>query len=198
MNLTSEQVHWIIGGWIAIIACFLILNETRVLAARWVRWLLPVGMLAVGIELIIDPLLHGAAAPGGYEHETAQHFMLGAGLIVVAALEGLREKEVLRHRFWSMVMPTGLIAAGAVFMFHAQHEASVPIIVLIAQHRVYGVTLWLAGLAKALAEIRSHKTRTFAAGWLVLLLLFGFELLLYTEGGSLFGESFLEHSGHMK
>jgi hypothetical protein len=198
MNLTSEQVHWIVGGWISIIALLLILNETGVLATRWVRWLLPIGMLAVGIELIFDPLLHGAAAPGGYEHETAQHFMLGAGLIAVGAIEGLREKEILRRRFWSMVLPTGLVATGAVFLFHAQHEASVPMVVLIAQHRVIGATLWLAGLAKALAEIKSQKTRPFAVVWLVLLLLFGFELLLYTEGGSLFGESFVEHSGHIK
>ena len=47
-----------------------------------------------------------------------------------------------------------------------------------------GLTLITAGIAKALSAIGHHRTQAFAVAWLVPLLLFGLELLVYTEAGA--------------
>jgi hypothetical protein len=84
----------------------------------------------------------------------------------------------------------GLVALGVIFLFHAQHEAAGPAILLVAQHRILGATLCLAAVAKALAETGQPKLRPFASGWLLLVLPAGLQLLLYTEGGA------PAHAGH--
>lgn len=60
---------------------------------------------------------------------------------------------------------------------------------LLAQHRVMGATLLVAVVGKALRELQSERTRGFEFGWLFALLLFGVELLLYTEEAATSGHA---------
>ena len=56
-----------------------------------------------------------------------------------------------------------------------------------------GATLALTGATKAVSELVTDENKKFRLVWLFLLLLFGFELLLYTEGNSIFGQSGGQH-----
>ncbi len=85
---------------------------------------------------------------------------------------------------------------GGMFLFHARHEAAAPAIVLTVQHRIFGATLAVAALAKAAAELGGEKARAFRVAWLLPLLVFGLEMLLYTEGGAGMAGHGAAHGGH--
>jgi len=85
---------------------------------------------------------------------------------------------------------------GGMFLFHAQHEAAASAIVLTVQHRIFGATLAVAALAKAAAELGGEKARAFRVAWLLPLLVFGLEMLLYTEGGAGMAGHGTAHGGH--
>lgn len=183
MGLTSEQVHWIIGGLVTAFALVLILHQTGVLKARLLRYLLGGGVAALGVQVLLDPLIHGSAAPEGYGAETLQHMVQGLVVLGVGVVEILRARERLRHRAWKFVLPVGLSLVALVFLFHAQHKVEGPMVLLVVQHQILGATLLVAAVAKALGELEREATRSFAVTWLVVLLLAGVELLLYSEGG---------------
>ena len=85
MGLTSEQVHWIFGAALVIGALLLLMRALGRVAGRWVDFIMP-GLLGLfGVELLLDPLVHGIAGPGNYAKETAQHFVLGGVLIAASA-----------------------------------------------------------------------------------------------------------------
>lgn len=184
MGLTSEQVHWIVGGLVSVFALVLILHQTGALQARPFRYLLGAGITALGIQVLLDPLIHGSAAPEGYGAETAQHMVQGVLILGVGVVELLRAREKLRHSVWRFILPLGLSLVALVFLFHAQHEAEGPTVLLLVQHRILGATLLVAAVAKALGELEREPARAFAVTWLVVLLLAGLELLLYSEGGT--------------
>lgn len=184
MGLTSEQVHWIVGGLVSVFALVLILHQTGALQARPLRYLLGGGITALGVQVLLDPLIHGSAAPEGYGAETVQHMVQGVLILGVGVVELLRAREKLRHRAWRFGLPVGLAFVALVFLFHAQHKAEGPMVLLVVQHRILGATLLVAGAAKALGELDREATRSFAVTWLVVLLIAGLELLLYSEGGT--------------
>jgi hypothetical protein len=181
MGLTSEQVHWVLGGAISLIAVILLLRAAGVLRASWPRYFLPFGLLLLAGETFLDPLIHGLGTPQHEAAETAQHFVMGGLMAAVGLVELQRARDRLRSRFWGFLLPVGLLAVGILFLVHAQHDSAAPAILLIVQHRVMGATLVVAAAAKFLAELGQDKTRSFEAGWLVAMLVFGLELLLYTE-----------------
>ncbi len=184
MNLTSEQVHWIGGVAFTIVAVLLILHKTRVMRAGWLPYLLPILLIGYGVESFIDPLIHGTAKPQNYGTESLQHIIQGTSMLIVGGVELFRTRGRLKHYAWGLILPLGLFIVGGLFMFHAQHEADVPPVLLLVQHRIFAITLWMTAVTKALAEWPNKSSQAFSVAWLLPLLLFGLELLVYTEGSS--------------
>lgn len=196
MNLTSEQVHWVFGAVLFVVPIPLILDELGVLDGRWPSFIVPIALFAIGLALILDPLIHGRAAPAEYSHETGQHLVLGAMALAMGGVEAARALGGLESSVWALVLPLGLVIAGLLFFFHAQHQADVPVLLLAVQHRTIGVILTVAGVTKAVAEM-SHAP-ALRAGWLLLVLVLGLQLLLYTEGRSLLGGFNASGEGHAR
>lgn len=187
MGLTSEQVHWIFGFVLFSTGSFILAYNFRLVSAVWLRYLLPVVLTILSVELLLDPLLHGDAAPDSYGAETAQHTALGIMLLVVSMIEYARMWGKLSHLIWAMILPAGMVIAGTVFILHAQHDANVPMILLMTQHRIIGVTMITLGLVKALGEFPKDWAKAFHLTWPLLLIILGTQFLLYTEGQTLFG-----------
>jgi ketosteroid isomerase-like protein/uncharacterized membrane protein HdeD (DUF308 family) len=196
MQLTSEEVHWLIGGAIVVASGVALLHESGMSKQGWLRFAIPLLLIVAALMLAFDPLLHGTAAPQNYAQETGQHLLMGIAFLFVAAVETLRALGRLAARGWGLVLPAGLVFAGIMFLRHAQHDTDVPMIVLMAQHRVHGATLLLAGLILAAAEFAVSRRQLLRTAALSLALLFGVQMLLYTEGRFLFGSPSPDHLAH--
>lgn len=196
--LTSEQVHWIFGAALVAGAALLVLRATGRVQGRWVDFVVPTLLLLFGIELLIDPLVHGTAAPGNYSRETAQHFGLGGLLIATAAAELIRAFRRLDSFAWRLPLVIALLVSAGVFLFHAQHDADVPMLLLMTQHRVIGATLAVAALAVLLTSPTEADKARRPLAFPLLILVLGLEFLIYTEGNSLFGPAGGEMSSHAR
>lgn len=193
MQLSSEQIHWIDGALVVLFSVALIALEMRRHSFNWTKFFVPAGLLILAAGLIFDPLFHGSAVTESFEREIGQHFWLGLILTPAAAIETGLAFGLLRGKFWRMILPLALTLVGAGFFFHAQHQADASAMLLMTQHRIMGATLALAGATKAVNEFVTDENKEFKLVWLFLLLLFGIELLLYTEGNSIFGQSGDQH-----
>lgn len=187
MELTSEQVHWGFGGVLIAASIPLILK-----AAGRIRWsaldyLVPSLLGLMGIELLLDPLVHGTAAPGGYAVESAQHFLLGALLIGTSLAELVRVKRGAEGVAWRLPLVGALLVAAGVFIFHAQHDSDVPMMLLMIQHRFIGATFAVMALAVFIDAAKVPSGGGHALAFALLTLLLGIELVSYTEGNMLFG-----------
>ena len=160
------------------------LHETRHIKAAWVPYLLPALMIAYGIESFLDAFVHGSALPGNYAQESGEHFVQGGAMLIGGLGEWLRLRGRLRHSAWALLVPGALAVVGAFFWMHTQHDTTIPPIVLHIQHRLFAVALWLAALTRLITTWAPARTAGLASAWLAFLLMFGLELLLYTEGGS--------------
>lgn len=186
MNMTSEQVHWLFGAVLVGAAVLLMLRDSGRLHAGWLDYVTPGLLLLFGVELLVDPLVHGAAVPENYAAEAAQHFALGLLLIGSAVAEMVRLKRRSEGWLWRLPFAATLMIAAGVFALHAQHDSAVPMVLLMAQHRVIAATLATTSLVFLFASPRAGGPAPSA--FAVLILLLGFELLLYTEGKTVFGE----------
>lgn len=197
MGLTSEQVHWIFGAVMVAGAALLVLRATGRLQGRWIDFVVPALPFLFGIEMLVDPLVHGTAVPGNYAKEAAQHFALGGLLIVAAAAEAVRIIRAYDSFMWRVPLAFALLVSAGVFLFHAQHDADVPMLLLMTQHRVIGATLAVSALAVLVASPNESMGARRPLAFPLLILVLGFEFLLYTEGNSLFGSARPEGSSHM-
>ena len=191
MNLTSEQVHWMFGAVLASAALLLMLRENERIAGRWLDFVTPSLLLLFGIELLVDPLIHGANIPNNYGTETSQHWLFAILLLAAGAAEIARLRRRGAGWPWRLPLAATLVAGAAIFAFHAQHDSSAPMLVLIAQHRVIAATLALLSIAFVAAPPLERPRGPSPFSFLLLLL--GIELLLYTEGRSVFGEALTAH-----
>jgi hypothetical protein len=182
MNLSSEQVHWLGGVAVLIVASGLLLHDLGILSARGWRWLLPVFLVLYGLESFMDPWIHGTAAPENYGAESSQHIVQGTAMLVGGLVESLVLLGILKQRVWMLAVPVSLVALAVIFLVHEQHTARVPALVLEVQHRVFALTLFLAAVLRAMLLSSRPAVNALGRGWLVLLLLFGLELTTYTEG----------------
>lgn len=182
MELTSEQVHHVGGAAFTLVAGLLLLWHLRVLQGSWLPLTMPGLLILYGIESFADRWIHGAQLPSSYEAEGLQHLIQGGVVTVAGIIEGLILLGKLRHPVWRGAVPVALGIIGVVFLVHAQHDVNVDPLVLAVQHRIFAVTLFVAGAAKALSETRGETTRWLNAGWLLPMLVFGLELLMYSEG----------------
>lgn len=194
MNLTSEQVHWIFGTVLLVTTAVLILRGVGKIRVRWVDYLVPALLAAFGTEMLLDPLVHGTAAPANYAAETAQHLALGLLLIAASAAEFVRTWRDGKGFVWRLPLAGALAVAAAAFWLHAQHDSAAPMILLVTQHRMIAVTLAVAAMA-ALVGFPAERQARQPPALAFLAMLLGLQLLVYTEGGSLFGTSW-EMSAH--
>jgi hypothetical protein len=184
MSLSSEQVHWIGGAATVVVAVSLLLREAGIVSNRRLDWLLPVFLALYGMESFVDPWVHGTAIPAHYGSESSQHVIQGSAMLAAGIVEALILYGALNSRGWLAALPAALVVLGLVFLFHAEHGASVPPLVIQVQHRAFALTLLVAAATRALLLLPGQGAKTLASGWLILLLLFGLELLTYTEHGS--------------
>jgi hypothetical protein len=192
MGLSSETVHHLGGVAFVLVASLLLLGHARVLRGAWLPALLPALFIGYGAESFLDPWIHGARLPGDYGHEARQHLVQGSALFVAGAIEALAQRGILKATGWRLAVPLGLAILAVFFLVHAQHEVQVDPLVLAVQHRMFAVTLFAAAATRGVAAVsRSESLRWMDGAWLVLLLVFGIELIVYTEGGSATG-----HLGH--
>lgn len=195
MGLTSEQVHWIFGTVLIATTVVLILRDVGRIRARWVDYLVPALLAAFGVEMLLDPLIHGDAAPANYAAETAQHFTLGLLLLGAATAELVRTWRGGEGFVWRLPLAAALAIAAGSFWFHAQHDSNAPMILLVTQHRMIAATLAVSALAALIGFSGQRGTRQPPTlGFLMLLL--GVQLLIYTEGSSLFGNGGMDMKEH--
>lgn len=193
MNLTSEQVHWIFGAVLLVVSAVLIVRDIGTIQARWVDYLVPALLAAFGAEMLLDPLVHGAAAPANYGAETAQHFTLGLLLIGAAGAELLRTWRRGEGFLWRLPLAVAAAVAAIAFWVHAQHDSSAPMILLVTQHRMIAVTLAVSAVAALIGFPAGREKTQQPPALAFLMILFGLQLLVYTEGGSLFGTPWSTH-----
>lgn len=146
MELTSEQIHWIDGALAVLLALFLILCETRAVNFRWSGFIVPAGLLIFGLGLVFDPLFHASDISESFGQEIRQHFWFGVIALVAGGVETGRTLKWFKVKFWAVVLPLGLILIGAGFFFHAQHQPDASMLLSTTQHRIMGVTLFLAAV----------------------------------------------------
>lgn len=181
MGLTSEQVHWLFGGVLVAASGLLMMRESNRLGWRWLDYLLP-GLLALfGAEMLLDPLVHGDAAPADYAAETAQHFALGFLLIATSGAELLRVARQWEGIAVRLPLTAALAAAAATFLFHAQHDSAAPMILLVTQHRMIAATLVVAAVAVLFGASGSRTGGGRPSALSLLMLLLGLQLLIYNE-----------------
>lgn len=188
MGLTSEQVHWIFGAALMLIGALLLCRACGRLNSRWLDFVIPAGLIAFGVEMALDPFVHGSAAPGGYAAESGQHLVLGAILILCAGVETVRVWKDRKSLMWRAPLIAGILTAAAVFAFHAQHSSAAPMLLLITQHRVISATLAAAALSLFLSP-RGDPAARRPIAFPLLVLLLGAEFMLYTEGRTIFGNA---------
>jgi len=187
MGLTSEQVHWIFGSVLVAAAALMLVAAWRKASWRGLDYVIPVLLMLMGAELILDPWVHGSAAPAGYASETRQHALLGGLLIATSLIELVRVRRGSATVVWRVPLAAALLIAAGLFFFHAQHDSNAPMALLMIQHRMIGATLGVMALAALLdgkSESAESPGRTALA---LLVMLLGLQLLIYTEGSAAMG-----------
>ena len=93
------------------------------------------------------------------------------------------------HFLLLLVIPAVLAVLGIGFLRHHQH-ATGDMLLQTVQHRIMGATLLLAAVVKLAANFRWRDGQWARAGWLLILLAFSLQLLLYAEVPG--------HAGHVQ
>ena len=192
MILSSEQVHWIFGVALLVVTAVLIFRDIGKIQMRWVDYLVPALLAAFGIEMLFDPLVHGSAVPTNYAAETAQHFAIGLLLIGAALAECIRTWRRCEGFRWRLPLAAAAAVAAVAFWFHAQHDSSAPLILLVTQHRMIAATLAVSSVA-ALVSFPERRESGQPPALAFLMIILALQLLVYTEGGSLFGTPWTTH-----
>lgn len=184
MNLDPVLVHQIFGALILAFALVMLLREIDVLRRDWADYLPAGALLFLGTLLFADPwLFHG----GDFGAEGHQHTWQGLLAIVAGAVEAFRVRSRSEHALLKLLIPLLLFGLGIGFLWHEQHHTS-NMLLQTVQHRVMGATLLLAGALKVAANFVVREGQWARAGWLLVLVAFALQLMLYTEVGG--------HVGH--
>jgi hypothetical protein len=175
MELSSIAAHRLGGAAAVAVALLLAVRP------RWGSIVIGLALLTWGLRSMTHPL------PAGDEmtalHEGRQHVFIGIAAAAVGVVELVRAAGRLRHAAFSFTLPAGLVLLGGLFYAHAQHGDMMAAPFLVAQHRVIGATLAIAGMIGALMAARPAGQDRLRPALAVLVLMFGIELLVYTEGG---------------
>ena len=173
-------IHQIAGAGVLAFSLLLLAKQLGRLSGNWPSYLLPAALLAVGLFLVLDPIVFHGGSFGG---EGQQHQIQGGLMLAVAAIEFGRTKERLRHLLWGAALPLGIVVVGVMFAIHSQHGGG-DMQLQLAQHRILGATLIFTGLVQGLDSLRIARGNWAAVGWLLLLVAVSLQLFLYVEGGA--------------
>ena len=184
MNLDPVVVHQIFGVLIAAFAVVMLLREIVSLGERWADYVPAAALLFVGGLLFADPWLFHA---GDFGVEGHQHTLQGLLAVGAGAVEAYRVRRKSEHFLFLLVIPAVLAALGIGFLRHHQH-ATGDMLLQTVQHRIMGATLLFAAVVKLAANFRWRDGQWARAGWLLILLTFALQLLLYAEVSG--------HAGH--
>ncbi len=178
--MSAEAVHKLAGVLIVLFVVASLVKESGRLRGTWPDYLLPIGVLGLGLFLVLDPIVfHG----GGFGAEGLQHQIQGALLLGVAGIELARARGTLQHRSFAAVLPIAIMVVGLLFVVHSQHGGG-DMVTQLVQHRILGATVILAAVVKAADSLKLAKGNWASVGWLLLLLAVTFQLFLYVEGAN--------------
>ena len=188
----SERNHHI-AGWFVILMGFAELSHAlRLPSIAWGRFLLPAAMIFMGVFLMVWSD-HEAWPIGplgfsetffGQDHEIVQHKIYGLLALTVGSIELFRRLGRMGHQAWATPLPLMAIVGGLMLFGHSHgvHPAAEKITL---HHTIMGVLAITAGSSKLWAGFSKPQTSNKASRaeflWVVLLLLIGGQLLVYSE-----------------
>ncbi|MBX9660019.1 MAG: hypothetical protein K2X00_15745 [Nitrospiraceae bacterium] len=192
----SEFNHHIAGVFVILIALSEFLTLAKSLA--WIRFLLPVAMLAAGSYLIIWSD-HDAwpIGPRGIADtffvgawETIQHKVYAILLLAVGSIELLRRLGRIRLTVWSVPLPVFAIAGGMMLFLHS-HGPHPSAHTIVLHHTVMGTMAVAAGICKLIGDnsrrlshpdqATSQTRNAWEFAWASFILFIGLQLIIYTE-----------------
>ena len=178
--MSAEAVHKLAGALILLFVMLQLAKESGRAHGTWQTYVLPAGVLGLGLFLVLDPIVfHGRE----FGAEGLQHQLQGALLLAVAGIEFARCRGKLQHLAFGALLPLAIIAIGFLFVVHSQHGGG-DMHTQLVQHRIIGATVIFAGLVKVADSLRLAKGNWASIGWLLLLLAVTMQLFLYVEGPS--------------
>ena len=197
----SERNHHVAG----LIVLLIGFSELRVawgVSSTWMRGLLPVALLGVGMALVIWSD-HDAWPIGqlgfvetflGGDREILQHKAVAFALLLIGVIEWGRRIRWMPGKAWAYALPCVAVAGGLLLLLHDHgHHPGAHAIAM--HHARMGTLACLAGAAKLLAlwddhavgtkaDIRSPAerfSRPYAAAWGGCVMMIGLLLLAYQE-----------------
>ena len=150
-----------------------------------VRWLWPAGWVLLGSFLFIrsDPDNWPWGAIGLVETlsdpETLQHKVFSAVIMVIGIIEGVQIAGRPNGQGWRLAFPLLAIGSGTLLGLHSFVHVQMPHVYW--QHLAFALVGILVGVSKLLRDrgVLDRGYRPFI--WPMLLIVFGVQLMLYTE-----------------
>jgi hypothetical protein len=190
--MSPEDIHKLAGLLVAVILLPLIAAEAGGVRGAWMKYVIPVGVLALGLYLVLDPIVfHG----GDFGAEGVQHQIQGAGAIAASGIELVRARGRLQARGWGLVLPLGILAIGILFAAHTQHGAGA-MRAQLALHRILGATVIGMAALRAIDVMGWARGNWARVGWLLFGLMVVAQLFLYAEDPMPAGAHGAAHGGH--
>lgn len=163
----------------------------------WVRFLLPMGMLASGVYLLIWsdhdawPIgsLSLAQTVSGKNMEMLQHKIFAVLLLIIGLIEWRLRLGCLQDRRWSLALP-GFAMVGGLLLFMHMHGPHPSAQTIAMHHFIMGALALGAGSVRFAGEYvesrhgreeRRARRSVFLIIWSVLILLIGVQLVFYSE-----------------
>ncbi len=188
----SEFNHHLAGFLVLLIGLSELRQALRWQALAWSRFLLPGAMLTGGIFLLIWsdheawPIgsLSFAETFWGPDPEIIQHKTYGLLCLFVGTVEGLKRVGLFRHAAWTVPLPLFAIIGGLMLFGHSHgdHPAAQKIAL---HHAVMGTLAITAGSSRLLCGWRptrlTEERSYWELLWAALILVIGFQLLIYSE-----------------
>lgn len=183
----SEFNHHLAGVFVLLIGASELRQSLAPLLMVWMRFLLPVAMLAAGGFLMIwsDHEAWPIGSLGlletfsGNQMEMTQHKIYGLLLLGVGAVELVRRTGKPDQVLWKFPLPALAIVGGLLLFIHSHgpHPAAHKIAI---HHAIMGILALAAGVCKLVAEGAAFGSR-WAVAWAGLILVIGLQLLVYSE-----------------
>lgn len=181
----SNLGHWVEGVIFGVVGLSALIEVATSIGGGGTRYVWPVFILFAGVFLPFYILLHHGLGKVGLVWRTTtadpqqrQHLIMAVLLFASGAVETLRVFRWVSDPGWAYVWPAALGVIGALFITHAQHGTHSAVVSSVRTHRVLGITILLAGVAKAVHEVMDSG---WGFIWPLLMLCAAAQLLLYRE-----------------
>jgi len=171
---------------LAVVGLLAGLEAAGVLTGGWAyAW--PAFLVGAGVLLPIVIFGHGHEAyesSGGRgaiwsDPQQRQHLIMAVVLVVSGVAEIIA--RLTSVQWLGLVWPVGLAVIGVMFMVHTQHGTSDAARKAVMVHRILGISLVAAGIARAVQVILEESSGLWAYLWIFILLLVALQLLIYRE-----------------